>query len=227
MTDEHRDSAGRRLEDYPRPSVAVDTALLTIVDGVLSVLQVRRPHERRWALPGTFLHPDELLIDAVRRSLQTKAGIAGRSPRQLQVFDEPDRDDRGWVLSVAHADTCPESALETRLPDDTRLMPVASPGRLPYGHERIVGYAVADLRARYRATPDPDGLLLEPFTLLQLRELHEAVAGESLQRDGFRRAMEPLLESTGELTQGLRGRPATLLRRPVPLESDVSGHGSR
>ncbi|WP_353649588.1 NUDIX domain-containing protein [Nakamurella sp. A5-74] len=208
----HRDSAGRRVEDYPRPSVAVDTALLTIVDGVLSVLQVRRPHVRGWALPGAFLHPGERLIDAVRRSLQTKAGIAGCSPRQLHVFDNPDRDDRGWVLSVAHVDTCPESALETRFPNDTRLVPVSSPGRLPYGHDQIIDYAVADLRNRYRASPDPDGLLPEPFTLLQLRELHEAVAGEPLQRDGFRRAMQPLLEPTGELTQGLRGRPAALLR---------------
>lgn len=209
---EHRDSAGRRLEDYPRPSVAVDTALLTIADGALSVLQVRRPHARGWALPGTFLHPGERLIDAVHRSLQLKAGIGGRSPRQLHVFDEPDRDDRGWVLSVAHVDTCPASALESRFPDDTRLVSVTSPGRLPYGHDRIIDFAVADLRARYASIPDPDGLLPEPFTLLQLRELHEVVAGEPLQRDGFRRAMQPLLEPTGELTQGLRGRPAALLR---------------
>lgn len=39
MTDDYRDSSGRALADYPRPSVAVDTALLTVVDGTLSVLQ--------------------------------------------------------------------------------------------------------------------------------------------------------------------------------------------
>lgn len=217
MQQEHRDRSGRGLEDYPRPSVAVDTALLTIVGGALSVLQVRRPQERGWALPGTFLHPGERLIDAVRRSLRAKAGIAGRTPRQLHVFDEPNRDDRGWVLSVAHVDTCPGSELETRSADDTRLVPVTSPGRLPYGHGQIIDFAVADLRARYSATPDPDGLLPEPFTLLQLRELHGAVAGTLMQRDGFRRVMEPQLEPTGELTQGLRGRPAALLRR-LPSE---------
>lgn len=212
MGTEYRDSAGRRLEDYPRPSVAVDTALLTVADGELAVLQVRRPRQRGWALPGTFLHPGERLIDAVQRSLRDKAGITGRRPRQLRVFDDPDRDDRGWVLSVAHVDSCAAADLGGR-GENTRLVPVASPGRLPYGHHEIVDAAVAELRRRYAVSPDPDALLPEPFTLLQLRELHEAVAGEPLQRDTFRRAMDPQLEPTGKVTQGLRGRPAALLRR--------------
>ena len=40
----YRDSAGKTLADYPRPSVAVDAALLTVVPGdeCLSVLQVQR-----------------------------------------------------------------------------------------------------------------------------------------------------------------------------------------
>ena len=40
----YRDSAGKTLADYPRPSVAVDAALLTVVPGedCLAVLQVHR-----------------------------------------------------------------------------------------------------------------------------------------------------------------------------------------
>lgn len=212
MDEEYRDGAGLRLEDYPRPSVAVDTALLTVANDELRVLQVRRPRQRGWALPGTFLHPGERLIDAVLRSLREKAGVTGREPRQLRVFDDPDRDDRGWVLSVAHVDSCTEGDLADRAAE-TRLVAVTAPGRLPYGHDHIVEAAVTELRRRYAVSPDPDALLTEPFTLLQLRELHEAVAGEPLQRDTFRRAMEPQLKPTGEVTRGLRGRPAALLRR--------------
>ena len=51
-----RDGSGRTLADYPRPSVAVDTALLTLDPALgLVVLEVRRPTGRGWALPGTFL----------------------------------------------------------------------------------------------------------------------------------------------------------------------------
>lgn len=217
MTEDFRDSSGRTLADYPRPSVAVDTALLTVIDGTLSVLQVRRLGARGWALPGTFLHQGERLIDAVRRSLRDKAGVEGRSPRQLQVFDDPRWDDRGWVLSVSHVDVGPVAALDDRLPEATRLAPASAPGRLPYGHEQIIELAVADLQARYSAGPDPDGLLIPPFTLRDLRLLHEAVAGHPLQRDTLRRSMEPLLEPTGDMTAGLRGRPAELFRhQPRP-----------
>ena len=56
------------------------------------------------ALPGTFLRVGETLADAVDRSLRKKANVRGLRPRQLHVFDDPHRDYRGWVLSVAHVD---------------------------------------------------------------------------------------------------------------------------
>lgn len=211
----YRDSSGRRLADYPRPSVAVDTALLTIdpAGDVLAVLEVRRANGRGWGLPGTFLHEGERLIDAVLRSLRDKAGVHGLRPHQLRVFDDPNRDDRGWVLSVAHVDVVPPERLGRRQPDTTRIVPVDRPGRLPYGHGEIIAAAVTDLRRRYADLPDPGHLLGETFTLRELRRIHEIVAGESLQRDTFRRAMEGHLEPTGVTTTGGRGRPAELFRR--------------
>jgi hypothetical protein len=49
--------------------------------------------------------------------------------------------------------------------------------------------------------------------LRELRLAHEAVAGHELQRDTFRRAMEPHLLATGIATSGTRGRPAEVFRR--------------
>jgi ADP-ribose pyrophosphatase YjhB (NUDIX family) len=192
----------------------VDTALLTLdpEDGLV-VLQVRRNSGRGWALPGTFLNEGERLADAVDRSLRVKANVRGLHPRQLQVFDDPFRDDRGWVLSVAHVAVVRADQLGTRFPDRTRLAPVASPGRLPYDHADIIVRAVAHIRGRYADDPDPDGLLGEEFTLRELRLAHEAVGGEVLQRDTFRRSMEPKLIATGAMTSGGRGRPAELFRR--------------
>src|SRR3954467_12064695 len=113
---EYRDSSGRRLVDYPRPSVAVDTAVLTPdAERGLLVLLVRRDSAQRkdaWALPGTFLHEGETLADAVLRSLDQKAGIRGQAPRQLHVFDDPERDDRSWVLSVAHVVLLPPAVVD-------------------------------------------------------------------------------------------------------------------
>ena len=213
----YRDSAGRSLSDYPRPSVAVDTAVLTLDPELgLVVLEVRRPREAGWALPGTFLHEGEVLADAVDRSLRDKANVRGLHPRQLHVFDDLNRDDRGWVLSVAHVDVVRLEQLASRFEDTTRLVAVHAPGRLPYDHADIITRAVDHIRANYLNKPDPDHLLAEEFTLRDLRLAHEAVAGHALQRDTFRRAMEPHLVATGATTIGTRGRPAELFRRLEP-----------
>src|SRR3984885_4667013 len=218
-TSPYRDSAGKTLADYPRPSVAVDAALLTVVPGedCLSVLQVHRAEGANgdpagWGLPGTFLHEGERLLDAVQRCLREKAGVEGTRPRQLHVFDKPDRDDRGWVLSVAHMDVVRPERLDGRIDVQTRIVPADDLGILPYDHTEIIQRAVATVRAGYELAPDPERLIPGPFTILELRLLHEAVVGRKFQRDTFRRLMEPQLTGTGKMTSGTRGRPAELFR---------------
>jgi len=211
----YRDSSGRSLQDYPRPSVGVDTAVLTVADGRLCVLltltnDAVRGGKEEWRLPGTFLHEGETLARAVLRSLRDKAGVAGLAPRQLHVFDDPARDDRGWVLGVAHLDVVRSDRLATS--DRTRIAAVDELPALPYGHNVIVAYAVDALRADYERMPDPADLLDQPFTMRELRHVHEAVAGTRLLPDTFRRSMLPHLAATGELSRAGRGRPAELYR---------------
>ena len=203
-----RQRAHPALGDYPRPSVAVDTAVLTVTGGELcvGVLSDSRSPKRR--LPGTFLHEGETLADAVSRALRDKAGIEGVEPVQLQVFDAPGRDSRGWVLSVAHVAVVPVDALGSLSPT-----PVAEAVGLDFDHDAIVGLAAARLRTDYAEHPDPAGLLPEPFTMATLRELHSAVAGERLQPDTFRRRVLPLLVDTGAVQRGTVGKPAALFRR--------------
>lgn len=223
------------LTDFPRPSVAVDVAVLTVAGGRLGVVLWRRTgntESGRWALPGSFVQAGERLDDTVARTLQTKCGLTGLAPTQLRVMDDPQRDNRGWVLSVAHLDVARAEALADRRADGEvqiaplRLgesTPLAAKGSivalpdgqtaLPFDHEAIARLAVQALQARYVDRPDPAGLLDGPFTFLRLRNLHEIIAGQSLQRDTFRRAMLAYVEPLDEMEQGTAGRPARLYQR--------------
>lgn len=234
------------LNAFPRPSLAVDVAVLTVTDGRLVVVLWRRTGRTetgRWALPGSFVKKKERLAEAVQRTLLTKCGIRGLAPTQLQVMDDPERDSRGWVVSVAHLDVVQATSLDDRGPDgEVALAPVratttGSEGltgrdsrtgrrrrasilhlpdgqkRLPFDHEDIVDLAVEELRSAYRERPDPHGLLGSRFSILQLRRLHEAVAGAPIQKDNFRRAMVPHLQQLEEFDEGARGRPARLYRK--------------
>lgn len=190
--------------------MAVDVAVLTVHAGRLHVLVVERP-DSTLALPGSFLRPGELLADAAERALRSKAGLAGADFHQLAMFDAPDRDDRGWVLSMAHGatlhrDELPADARLVRIDDRTVAEPLA------FDHAAMVSHAVDDVRARYTRRIDPSGLLRGTFTVLELRRLYETIFGRPLPKDSFRRLVIDAIEPTGRMSSGGYGRPAELFR---------------
>lgn len=217
------------LSTYPRPNVAVDVAVLTVLPspeprstpGHLAVLvQDRSDEPRGRALPGRFLREGETVRDSVEATLRDKAHVSvpAARPRLLRVFDSPDRDPRGWTLSLAHALVLPPElvtgATGTWVPIDGTGS-LADHGPLLFDHDTIVREAAASVRSRYELDPDPDGLLANAYSLADLKQTHEAVLGEMLQRDTFRRRMAPRLtpalgEDGRQLTRVDGGRPARL-----------------
>jgi 8-oxo-dGTP diphosphatase len=170
----------------------------------------------------------------VENVLRRKVGIEPSTtihPRLLRVFDDPDRDDRTWAISIAHSVSIRESDLTGAIGDLVPVRPdggLDGEGPLLFDHDKIVTAAVESVRARYEfryryteTYPDPDRFLPEPFTLHQLRKIHEAVVGAELHKDNFNRRMKPYLEPVtnrnGEpvLSDGLRGRPAALYRSAI------------
>lgn len=200
------------LDSYPSPHVAADLVPLTVADGALWVLLATGPDGRGLALPGRFLRPKRRVLNGVAEVLQEKAGL-DIDPHQatwLGLFDDPRRDPRGWTISAAFVLGLPwEAAGRSRL----QAVPVVGDGvqrDLLYDHGEILSAALDAVREEYEQFPDPRGFLSGPFTLGQLREVHEAVLGEPLLRDTFRRRMEPMLrplEGEVALTAGV-GRPA-------------------
>ena len=207
---ENSEGSGHGLGDYPRPALAVDTAILTVHDGRLCVVALEQDTLPR-RLPGRFVREGETLADAVRRSLRQKVGIRGLAPRQLRVFDAPDRDSRGRVVTVAHI----AAVSDDRLPD-VLLIPTDEATGLAFDHDEIVRLAVREIRAAYAEHPDPWDLL-DTFTLRELRELHAAIDPETPLRDSFRRIMEPQLVDTGELSSGGVGKPSRIFTK-LPLK---------
>jgi ADP-ribose pyrophosphatase YjhB (NUDIX family) len=189
--------------------------VFAVVSGELCVVLVEGS-DGLHRLPGTFLHEGETLADAVTRSLREKAGIDGGDPRQLNVFDDPLRDERGWVLSVAHA----MALASERVPID-QLVPIDLADPLDFDHGQILAAAVARIRGDYSSMPDPWGLMPDEFTLRELLLLHSAIDPSTPQRDTFRRMMEPLLAETGGFSSGSVGKPSRYFRKPSMKEQDA------
>ncbi|MEI7443062.1 MAG: NUDIX hydrolase [Actinomycetes bacterium] len=225
------------LTQFPRPSVAADVAVLSVIDfegrpSLVALATRRGPghEEGTWALPGRMLREHETLDKTAYDAVSFKLGIDEIELYQLRVFDEPDRDPRGWVLSVAHIATVPAQVAERALVSaDVAAILVTDGGYhfpsnqtdLPYEQRQILREAVKELRRRYSLLPDPGLILPDEFTLSQLREVHEAIQDTEIAPDTFRREMLPNLKATGHRAEGSVGKPAMMYRRKDLRDSTV------
>ena len=95
-------------------------------------------------------------------------------------------------------------------------------------HRRILATGMARLRAKIKYRPVVFELMSEEFSLLQLQQTVEALAGRGLHKQNFRRLIEQqsLVEETGQVTAVGAGRPAKLyrFRRNVMLERAIAGN---
>ncbi len=221
---------------YDPVAVTVDVVALTIRDGGLRVLLVRRgvpPYQGSWALPGGFVRPhagpggdwvEEDLPEAAARELAEEAGPRLRTAHleQLGSYGTPGRDPRMRVVSVAYLAFAPEmpEALAGSDAADAEWVPAGSLARetLAFDHARILADGLERARAKLEYTPLATAFVAEPFTISELRDVYETVWGERLHAGNFHRkvlSVPGFVESTGEYTQtgGARGGPRARLYR--------------
>jgi 8-oxo-dGTP diphosphatase len=222
---------------FEHPSVTVDVVLLSIQEGRLHTLLVRRnapPCLGAWALPGGFLRLEESLEEAAARVLAAKTGLQGVFLEQLYTFGAPERDPRTRVISVAYFALVDRARFE-RLARDGRETALAEvvvpwageaggpvqvlssprkPLALAFDHGAMLATAVQRLRGKLDYSPVAFQLLPRTFTLLELQRVHEVILGRKLNKDSFRKRLlaKGFLAATGELQQDVDHRPAALYR---------------
>jgi len=223
------------LDRFPHPHLTVDVVLLTLRDGVLHTVLVRRdqaPYAGRWVLPGGFVHLKDTLDAAAARVLETKVGLRQVFVEQLYTFGTLDRDPRARVVSVGYYALVHERLLAAVVapglvnarvvvpwagerggkvalhgPDGARLS-------IGFDHETIVGMAVQRLRGKIDYAPVGFELLPRDFTLADLQRVHEAVLDRRFNKDSFRRRLlaSGQLRATGRREIDVGHRPAELYR---------------
>ncbi|MEO0608702.1 MAG: NAD regulator [Pseudomonadota bacterium] len=81
-------------------------------------------------------------------------------------------------------------------------------------HRRILATAISRLRSKIRYRPVVFELMPARFTLTDLQSTVEAILGQVLHKQNFRRALDRtgFVEGSGEMESGTGGRPAELYR---------------
>ena len=205
------------------PIVTADVALFTLADYRLRVLLIRRannPAPGGWALPGTVLKPDvDRNVDAAAlRALASKTRVVLPHLEQVTTSSGPDRDPRGWSVSVLYYALLPSDQVQAVAGDKTEAIEWCDPERpghrLTFDHAQLLARALATLQDKVERGALPLHLLPAKFTLTDLQRACEAILGRELDKGAFRRkiADQPTLVLVpGEYVRGPQ-RPAQLYR---------------
>ena len=210
---------------YPAFAVTVDMVILTMSDGRLHVLLVRRgvePFKGMWAVPGGFKRPAESLDDAARRELGQETGVDGASLlTQFGAYGDPGRDPRMNVVTVAYLAVLRDvgSVVAGTDAEAAALIPVSDAlnGKveLAFDHSQILRDAVERVRTDLEVTGIATAFVGPTFTLAELRAVYEAVWGVHLDGANFRRRV--VTEDGWVIPTGRRTRPGSTGGKPAEL----------
>lgn len=219
------ETAAHDPHSFPPVGVAVDIVLMTISDGELRILLIRRgqpPFRDAWALPGGFVQPNETLDSAALRELAEETGITQPGHlAQLATYGHPERDPRQRVVTVGYWAITPDLPTPKGGTDDAyaEFVPVAEleTGRLKlaFDHDKIAADAIGAAREELERTTIATRFCSSEFTISDLREVYDAVWDTELEPANFQRKVK---QSKGFITplgrklssEGKAGRPAEL-----------------
>ena len=213
------------MTDYIRPITTVDPVIFTLKDNQLHILLIHRNKEpfTGWlSLPGGWVYADQdINLDAsIERVLKDKTGVVGAYFEQLHTFGSMERDPRQWSISISYVSLMPwhkvEMAIAGEGVQDVEWVPVndIDYSKLAFDHADINKMALERLRNKVNYSTLPVYLLPEKFTKTELQKVYEMVLGSQLDKSAFRKKLNEFdfLESTGEMSEGVKHRPALLYK---------------
>jgi len=210
---------------FPAFAVTVDVVILTMAEGVLNALLVRRgeePFKGMWAIPGGFKRPEETLDEAARRELSEETGVDVPSLlTQFGAYGDPRRDPRMNVVTVAYLAVLRDVGAIVAGTDaeHAALVPASEifeeSIELAFDHLRIVCDAVERVRVELEVSGIATAFVGTTFTMAELRAVYEAIWGVQLDAANFRRSL--VGEDGWVIPTGRTARPGPSGGRPAEL----------
>lgn len=229
---------------YDMPSVTIDNVIFCYnrEEDQLKLLLIKRhshPFQHSWALPGGFVQRGESTADTCLRETAEETGVSISldSIEQLHTFSTPNRDPRGWVVTVSYLAFIGEDPLlaaddakvatwfnlhrEGNIlvldhPDhgeiilDLEKNQSTSQQSLAFDHDEIILTAFNHVLHNMYHEPKLLQVLGADFSVAEARKVFAKFLGISfrdLDHSNFKKALLPHLTEVDERSSGI-GRPA-------------------
>jgi 8-oxo-dGTP diphosphatase len=172
--------------------LAVDCIILGYENAELKLLLFNRqiePSKGGWSLVGGWVEPDESVENAAWRVNQKITGLNDVFLEQVQVFSEPHRDPGGRVISVAFYALMRIDKHDKELVEKhgAKWFPLTDLPPLIFDHTKMLECALEKLRVKASYELMGQHLMPEKFTLLQLRQLYNAIFQREFDPGNFRK----------------------------------------
>ncbi len=235
----------QKLPDYDKPSLTVDNVLIGYnkTEDQLKMLLIQRknhPFKNSWALPGGFVNRNESAITSVIRETkeETHLHVPEENIEQLYTFSQPNRDPRGWIVSISHlafiseeptiaGDDAKEAGWFTMNVSDTSLHLTkedtqiildlktgnsSGTNTLAFDHNRIILKAFHHIINQMNYEPRVLQVLGKEFTITEARKVFAQFLGinyKKIDHSNFKKGILNHLEEIGERSTGI-GRPSKI-----------------
>jgi 8-oxo-dGTP diphosphatase len=206
--------------EYPRPTVTVDAAVVTIRNQRPEILLIRRKHDPfagRFALPGGFLEMDEEPVVGAARELAEETGLTGIPLLPLFACGQTGRDPRARCITMVFGALVPSGSLQPKGADDAdeaAWMPLTSPPEMAFDHERILAQLSAHIRWQATTACIGRNYLPDEFSAEALHQLHELFGVAPGPESAASRGMRLGILSPGAVTGNFRFSPLEVCSHP-------------
>lgn len=179
-------------KQHPKHYLAVDCSIFGYEEGELKLLLYPRgfePSQGKWSLMGGFVQENESVEEAARRVLLQTTGLKDIFLEQASAFSKPDRDPGARVVSMTFVALIRIDIHDKDLvrENGAHWWPVTKLPSLVFDHEAMVENALALLQQKASIDLIGKELLPDRFTLMQLRNLYEAIFQKTFDPGNFRK----------------------------------------
>ncbi len=192
-------------KQHPKHYVAVDCSIFGYEEGELKLLLYPRgfePARGKWSLMGGFVQNNESLEEAARRILLQTTGLHDIFLEQAAAFSNPERDPGARVISMTFVALIRIDMHDKELvrENGAHWWTVTNLPLLIFDHEAMIQNALALLQQKAGINLIGKELLPDLFTMMQLKNLYEAIFQRSFDPGNFRKKVLSLdiLERSSE-----------------------------
>lgn len=181
-----------QYDKFPSYHLAVDCVIFGYENRKLKLLLSRRdmePEKNKWSLQGGWLNPDETVEQAAERVLFNLTGLKDIYLEQVYVFSNPERDPGGRVVSIVFFALIRIDKYDKELVSKhgAKWRSLRKKPDLIFDHDKMVEHAHERLKLKASYEIIGKKLLPSKFTLLQLRNLYEAIFERVFDPGNFRK----------------------------------------